>query len=218
MMFSIPWYKRRSCIYFLLLFCRFSAEGRLSNWIFSILMANFRYPGLFGDTPFSVKLMSCHWPGNNFNVDFIDVLKSNCCHRANSLASTGFSPPHVALKPMFEIGILNKLTSEIWITLPFSVASMDNTRPAKATEPLFRMKYFVFAGLNSVKIKVFCWSLTDLITWVKVFVLVIMPVCCFWIVSSWLFSCACCFSISSILLLCSSCYFSKLLSGLPSSM
>ena len=41
---------------------------------------------------------------------------------------------------------------------------MDNTRPAKATEPLFRMKYFVFAGLNSVKIKVFCWSLTDLIT------------------------------------------------------
>lgn len=152
MMLAIPCYKRTNCIYF----CFFSADFQQREdcrteyfpcwWLTSDI-------GLLGDTPFRVKLMSCHWHGNNFNVDFIDVLKSNCCHRANSLASTGFSPPHVALKPIFEIGVLNKLTSEIWITLPFSVASMDNTRPAKATEPLFRMKYFVFAGLNSVKIK-----------------------------------------------------------------
>lgn len=214
MMFVIFCYKCINCIYFLFFFCWLLVVGRLLNWIFFILMVNFRYFRLFGDIFFSVKLMFCYWFGNNFNVDVIDVLKSNCCYWVNFLVLIGFLLFYVVLKLMFEIGIFNKLISEIWITLLFFVVLMDNIWFVKVIELLFRMKYFVFVGLNLVKIKVFCWFLMDLIMWVKVFVLFIMLVCCFWIVLSWFFSCVCCFLSSIILLLCFFFCFSKLFFGL----
>lgn len=128
------------------------------------------------------------------------MLKSNCCHFAVALASVGFSLPHVAWKPIFDTGMLNRLTSEIRITLPFSTASIDSMRPAKPTEPLFKMKYCVCAGLNSVKTNSSCLFLTAFTMLASVFVLFVMLFCCFSNSSIlWLY-CSCCFSSASILL------------------
>lgn len=142
-------------------------------------MDNFRYFRLLGETPFNVRLMSCHWPCINCRVEFMVVLKSNCCHFARALASVGLSLPHVAWKPIFDTGTLKRLTSEIRITLPFSTASIASTRPAKPTDPLFKMKYCVCAGLNSVKTNSSCLSLTACTTPASVLVLFMIVVCCF---------------------------------------
>ncbi|EDS93363.1 hypothetical protein ESCAB7627_4645 [Escherichia albertii TW07627] len=65
---------------------------------------------------------------------------------------------------MFDTGTLNKLTNAIWMTLPLSAGSIDIIRPANPTEPLFKIKYLVCVGLNSVKRNVSCCSLMLVMT------------------------------------------------------
>lgn len=86
------------------------------------------------------------------------------------------------------------------MTLPFSTASIASTRPAKPTEPLFKMKYWVCSGLNSVKTNSSCFSLTVFTMLASILVLFVILFCCFSNSSALFLYCSCCFSSSSILL------------------